>query len=159
VKDTYQKGNWWVICDMCGDKVRIRDTRFNDDGYLVCYPDCWEPKHPQELVRAVPDKQTVPIARPDSELTMYSTTLSSDATIHASTIVVTSATNISSGLSLGITLDDGTVQTVLVTAAPTGTTVPITPDVWGTATTGNTVYIFDGTGKTFLTTPLTGDDY
>lgn len=57
----YIPGNNWVVCDLCGFKVRASKTRFNHDGLLVCSKD-WEPQHPQEYMvehraeKIVPDK-------------------------------------------------------------------------------------------------------
>lgn len=34
------------------------------DGFYVC-EECWEPRHPQDFVRGVPDNPSVPWTRPD----------------------------------------------------------------------------------------------
>lgn len=57
-----------VICDRCGFKFWNGETRMEWTGKRVCHGpgtnDCWEPRHPQERVRAVLDKQSVPNPRP-----------------------------------------------------------------------------------------------
>ena len=67
VADYLQKGGWNVICDRCGFKYKASMCR--KDGYnpslFVC-KGCWDPKQEQESIRGIPDKQYVPIARPDS---------------------------------------------------------------------------------------------
>lgn len=59
-------GDHWVICDVCGFRVRSSATRMRWDRMRVCRQD-WETRHPQEKVKAKADRQRVPNARPDSE--------------------------------------------------------------------------------------------
>jgi hypothetical protein len=48
-------GAHWIICDRCGCAVRECDSRLTWEGYVVC-PDDWEPRHPQDFVRAREDR-------------------------------------------------------------------------------------------------------
>lgn len=50
----YQPGNHWVICDRCGFATRSQDARKTWDGLVVC-PEDYEPRHPQDFVRARTD--------------------------------------------------------------------------------------------------------
>ena len=59
----YIPGDHWVICDRCGFKVRRHRCRKTWDNLLVC-SECWEPRHPQDFVKSIPNPQTVPDARP-----------------------------------------------------------------------------------------------
>jgi hypothetical protein len=34
------------------------------NGYIVCIDTCWEPRHPQDLLKAKRDRQSVKDARP-----------------------------------------------------------------------------------------------
>lgn len=52
-----------VICDVCGFEYQASETRMRWDKLRVCLKD-WEPRHPQEFVRARRDKQPVPNPRP-----------------------------------------------------------------------------------------------
>ena len=63
MKSFFSAGDWNVICDVCGFKFKSDKIRERWDGLKVCKAD-WEPRHPQELRRAHPDKQTVPYSRP-----------------------------------------------------------------------------------------------
>ena len=54
-----------MICDVCGFKYWNHDLRRNWKGLYVCRDD-WEPRHPQDYVRGVPDDQTVPVSRPEA---------------------------------------------------------------------------------------------
>jgi hypothetical protein len=51
----YIGGNHWVICDRCGCAIRVADSRITWEGYVVCLDD-WEPRHPQDFVRAREDR-------------------------------------------------------------------------------------------------------
>ena len=66
----YIPGDWWVLCDVCQRKVRSSKVTKRWDGLLVhADPNegCWEPRHPQEFVRAVRDNFPLPFVRPDNE--------------------------------------------------------------------------------------------
>lgn len=58
-----------AICDRCGFKYHLSQLRKEWTGFMVCHGpgtnDCWEPRHPQEFVRGVRDRQHVPNARPE----------------------------------------------------------------------------------------------
>lgn len=47
-------GDFWVVCDRCGLDYRRSQTKLEWTGLLVCN-DCWEPRHPQDFVRAIKD--------------------------------------------------------------------------------------------------------
>ena len=59
-----QLGDWNAICDVCGLKYKATELRERWDGLRTCFS-CWEPRHPQELIRPVPDQQPLPWTRPD----------------------------------------------------------------------------------------------
>lgn len=61
---TYVKGDSNKVCDVCGFQYKGSQLRKRWDGLLVCSAD-WEPRHPQDFVRAVPDRQAVKEPRPD----------------------------------------------------------------------------------------------
>ena len=60
----YIPGNHLLTCDECGFVYRYSEMKKRWDGAMVCSKD-FEPKHPQESVRARSDKIHVPVARPD----------------------------------------------------------------------------------------------
>lgn len=55
-----------VICDRSGFERHIEDCRMEWNGMLVRASD-WEPRHPQDFVRGVPDGKPVEIIRPDEQ--------------------------------------------------------------------------------------------
>lgn len=58
---------WRAICDRCGFKKWNYELRREWQGLRVCKDTCWEPRHPQDLVRGKPDKQTPPWVRPEGD--------------------------------------------------------------------------------------------
>ncbi len=67
--DYYLHGDANAVCDRCGFKFKRSQLRREWTGLLVCGLDgnqCWEPRHPQDRLKAVRDRQTVPNARPET---------------------------------------------------------------------------------------------
>ena len=62
----YDRGDWAVLCDACGRKMRASDLRQRWDGLKVC-PQDWEPRQPQDFVRGVADYQAPPWTRPEPQ--------------------------------------------------------------------------------------------
>lgn len=59
-----------AICDRCGFRFKLETLRKEWTGLMVCHGpasnNCWEPRHPQDFVRGVPDDQGVrPNMRPE----------------------------------------------------------------------------------------------
>lgn len=67
----FKQGVAAAICDRCGFKFRRDQLRTEWTGYEVCSGpgtnNCWEPRHPQDLVRGVADHQAIRNPRPDPE--------------------------------------------------------------------------------------------
>lgn len=57
-------GDWNAICFVCGKKFKASELKKHWKGYWVC-PRDWEPRHPQDFVRAVPDVVTPPWVQPE----------------------------------------------------------------------------------------------
>lgn len=56
-------GDWNTVCYECGRKFKASMMKKHWQGYYVC-PEHWEPRQPQDFVRAVPDNQTPPWVQP-----------------------------------------------------------------------------------------------
>jgi hypothetical protein len=61
---TYITGGNWVICDVCGSKIRAFHARRRYDGALVC-PNDWEPRHLLDYVRGIPDNTAAKVTSPE----------------------------------------------------------------------------------------------
>ena len=59
----YISGEWNLICDVCGKKIKAHKAKHRWDGFVVCEKD-YEPRQPQDFVKARVDKITVPFLRP-----------------------------------------------------------------------------------------------
>ena len=62
-KNKYISGQFNLICDVCGKKIKAGDAKHRWDGFVVCERD-FEQRHPQDFVRARQDKISVPFTRP-----------------------------------------------------------------------------------------------
>ena len=127
------------------------------DGLWVCSKD-WERRHPQDRLKTSRDRQRVPVASPDGKTDLYSTTLSAAFSAGAKSITVASASKIADKDSIGIALrstteDWGTseyIQWTFVEGDPVGTTVILNDGLWEDAANGNTVYLSQDAGDTFI---------
>lgn len=64
--DEFILGDSNAICDCCGFKYKQSQLRKRWDGAMVCKFD-WEPRHPQDFVKARPERAIVKNARPGAE--------------------------------------------------------------------------------------------
>ena len=62
-RNYYTSGQWNLICDVCGKKVKAHKAKHRWDGFVVCEKD-WEERHSQDFVRARQNKISVPFTRP-----------------------------------------------------------------------------------------------
>ena len=65
MSNNYVKGQWLAICDICGFKFHSGKLRKTWEGYMAC-SGCWEPRHPQDMIKAKKDDSSVPWTRPES---------------------------------------------------------------------------------------------
>lgn len=63
IRNQHKPGDWLYCCQQCDDEVYASETRRQWDGLRVCRS-CWEPRHPQDRIRAKKDKISVPFANP-----------------------------------------------------------------------------------------------
>lgn len=75
----FRPGDWLADCDTCGRTYRAH-LLLNDGqmpGLKVC-PQCWDPKHPQELIQPVVDTQAPPWTRPEPPWVFVATPATED---------------------------------------------------------------------------------
>jgi hypothetical protein len=63
--DYYKSGDYNGVCDFCGQVYKFSQLKKNWLGQWVCHKD-FEVRHPQDFVRGVEDKQSVPERSPES---------------------------------------------------------------------------------------------
>lgn len=61
----FKLGSWNAICDVCGFQYKADKLRKNWKGLYVCRED-WEPRHPQDYLKARKETVGVPWSRPPS---------------------------------------------------------------------------------------------
>lgn len=66
-------GDYLADCDGCGKTFYASELKKRWDGLMVCTRD-WEPRQPQDFVKAFNDKQAVPWSRPEPSDTFVTTT-------------------------------------------------------------------------------------
>lgn len=64
--DYYDSNSYNALCDRCGFKFKAHQLKEEWNGLMVC-SECWEPRHPQDFLRGIPDDPSVPWSRPDSD--------------------------------------------------------------------------------------------
>lgn len=62
-RNYYTSGQWNLICDVCGKKIKAGKSKQRWDGFIVCEDD-YEHRHPQDFVKARQDKISVSFTRP-----------------------------------------------------------------------------------------------
>lgn len=155
----YHPGDYKVICDGCGMTYLRSKCRKDWRGMIMCYPGCWEPRHPQDFVRGKPDITRVEEARPDVSYAIGETTVKTNAAVNATSIELTSVSTIKKYDGIGITMDDGVVHYSFLTADPAATTITINNYLPKAASAGNAVYLPSVSGVNFIATnEISGDD-
>ena len=150
MKTVYRGGDHNYICDKCGFKRPASTGRKDWQGLYLC-PGCFDLRNPQDFVKGVEDKQTVPWARPDIEQTMGSTDVKVAASKGDLTIDVDSITGVTDEDSIGIVMDDGTTDWKLVEGTPAGDTITFGVPLIYSAAVGNTVLKPSISNETTLT--------
>jgi hypothetical protein len=120
-------GTYNAICDRCGAKFKATDLLETWDGLMVCRRD-WEPRHPQDYVRARKESAALPWVRPPSEGTYVIIALP----VGDRTSIPTDATVYFPNSS-----DEGTTYELGCGTWPTGVTInPVTGLISGTPPVG-----------------------
>src|SRR6185436_975010 len=142
----YIPGDYLMVCDRTGYVIRASEAKKEWTGHIV-RSQSWETRHAQDFVRGIPDNQTVPEARPDSDIEQtlgaLSTTINSTLPQEAgdTSITVVSTTGILAGHSLHIVLDSGNVQFCVVLSITSATVLVLTTatKLQGRSSAGNAV--------------------
>lgn len=67
----FKSGQWNAICDRCGFEYKSAKLRREWTGIMACSGPgtngCYEPRHPQDMVRGRKDKQAPQWVRPEPD--------------------------------------------------------------------------------------------
>lgn len=104
----YKKGDHNAICYVCGFEYKSCDMKLRWDGVYVCKED-WEPRQPQDFVRAPAGEQAPVWTQPEPPDTFVnSSVLKGNIVIGTPQIYLNGALQ-TSGVNYTISLPDGTV--------------------------------------------------
>lgn len=79
-------GDWNAACYRCGAKFKASMLRKNWQGYYTC-DSCWEPRHPQDFVRGVPDFPAPPWTQSQTDVFTLFCTLEGRSAIVSQAVV------------------------------------------------------------------------
>lgn len=75
----YKPKVWNAYCDSCGFKKKSDQLRLRWDNLMVCADTCWEPRQPQDFLRAVIETSNrLPWSRPNDGATTAGTDVGPD---------------------------------------------------------------------------------
>lgn len=138
----YVPGSFYRTDDRTGFPTRAERTRKQWNGIIVAV-DVFEPRQPQDLVRGVKDKQSVPNARPLAPNVFLGptfTTLTAAAAVGQTVIQVDAVGGFQTGDSVSVMLDTGVNFTTTLAAPPGAASLTLTRGLVGAAAaSGNTV--------------------
>jgi len=81
---TKKKHQYNSICDRCGFEYKNHELQKEWTGLMVCKP-CWEPRHPQDFIRQVAERETPSWTRPDDDYNVCTEVGDSDTTLTVGT--------------------------------------------------------------------------
>lgn len=137
----YVPGSFYRKDDRTGFPRRAEDTRKEWNG-LIVGTDVWEARQPQDLVKGVKDRQSVPQARPLPPNVFVGPTfiqLAAAAAIHQTVVEVQATNGFATGDSVSVMLDNGVNFTTTLAATPGADTLTLTQGLPYTAAAGNVV--------------------
>lgn len=60
----FKSGDWNILCDVCGWKIKASESKHRWDGLIVCKSD-WEPRHELDFIKARTEQNSIPFSRPE----------------------------------------------------------------------------------------------
>lgn len=146
----YRSGSFYRSDDRSGFTQRAENTR-SEWNQLIVAEDLWEPRQPQDLVKGVPDDQTVPLPRPippaiwDGPLYFQ---LTQTASIGATFLYLQYIAGISDGDVVGIMMNNGEFFNTTVSGDPVSLGIYIAASLPFAAASGNMVVDYGASGPT-----------
>jgi hypothetical protein len=141
IRKRWKLGDHLVVDDRTGFTRYASQTRKEWNGFRVA-KNIWWPRHPQDMVRGLTDKQAVDDPRPQGvpEYTgPLSTELTADHAAGDQTITILSSTRFAINDRLLIGLDNRQMFSVLVQTIPDATSLTLATKLPWAASSGNAV--------------------
>lgn len=145
-KLSYRAGSYYVTDDRTGFPQRAERTRKEWTGLRVD-DKVWEPRQPQDLVKGVPDIQSVPDARPlgaNIYVGPISVQTTANAVVGQTAIPVQTIASFYNGASIGCMtdFDNGTVFFTTINGVPSGTTLVLAAGLPYPMASGNLITLY-----------------
>jgi len=137
----YKMGDYLMVCDRTGGTYLRSQMRYEEFSGAWVRKESWESEPPQNQIEAIPDDQSVPVARPDTVASQGSTTLAADASKGATSLTLTAVGNLAQYYPIGIALNNSTVHWSFITADPATGVVVLNDLLPYAADSGNTVHL------------------
>jgi hypothetical protein len=142
----YKPGSFYRVDDRTGFPQRAERTRMEWNG-LIVDEKVWEPRQPQDLVKGVPDIQSVPDARPLAShvyVGPISVQTTADAVIGQTSIPVQTTFGFYQGAKVGCMLDtdNGTVFFTTIASPPSGSNLVLASPLPGFMSSGNLITLY-----------------
>lgn len=144
----YRAGSNWISDDRSGFSRRVEDTQ-QEWNQLQVGKNLWEIRQPQDLVRGVPDNQSVAVARPIPPAVfvgpVYAQTSAAIA-IGATFIPLNAINGFTAGYKVGVMLDTGVLFNTTQVGPASSTGITIANPMPLPAQSGNDVVSYGATG-------------
>jgi hypothetical protein len=142
----YKPGSFYRTDDRTGFPQRAENTRKEWTGLIVDQAR-WEPRQPQDLVKGVPDNQSVPDPRPLGQnvyVGPVSVQTTAAAIIGQTVIPVQTTFGFYEGAKVGCMTDQdgGSVFFTTIAAAPTGSNLVLAKGLPYTMASGNLITLY-----------------
>lgn len=143
MRDEYVPGDYNIISDRSGFKIKHSQSRMEWTHSVVDKTE-WEVRHPQDFLKAVPDRQSVSDPRPGAVdgFAETTTTLDAEELTGQTTLSVTSTSTMAVGDSILIFMDNDITHISTILSFVENDTVTINDSLTFKASSGNTVIIF-----------------
>lgn len=141
IRKKWKLGDFLIKCDRTGRTVYASQSRKEWNGHRV-WTKAWWPRHPQDMVRGLTDKQAVDDPRPPGvpEFTgPLSTELTADHAAGDQTITVTSSVRFAINDRVLIGLDNRQMFSALVQTIPDANSLTLATKLPWAASSGNAV--------------------
>lgn len=142
----FRLGSFYRVDDRTGFPQRAERTRFEWNGLIVDQAR-WEPRQPQDLVKGVPDIQSVPDARPlgaNVYVGPISVQTTAAAVLGQTSIPVQSIFGFYQGAKVGCMtdLDGGSVFFTTIASPPTGSNLVLSQGLPYSMASGNLITLY-----------------